>query len=250
MTKPVIDELYLKPLLKCPKCGAPMRASFSKGRNMKYPYYHCNECGTRFNTNKVNDSLIKFINRIKPHPAVVKLYGEVLNDIHAEERRKANSRQSELEDKITKIENRLAMLQDKWLDGAMENEEYMSIKERLCAEIHSLKSNMELHKTPSRSEFEPKLDYAISLINRIGDLCKILDADTRLKVVGSNFDGKIECSDEIGRTAKLNSVVSLITSKPSSYRDKKENEDTDFSESSLRYPEPGSNRHILSDIGV
>ncbi|MBQ5985058.1 MAG: recombinase family protein, partial [Bacteroidales bacterium] len=44
--KKVPDEtFFMRSFLRCPHCGQTVYGSFSKGRNKRYAYYHCNYCG-------------------------------------------------------------------------------------------------------------------------------------------------------------------------------------------------------------
>jgi site-specific DNA recombinase len=56
-TNELKETFPLKGYLICPNCSRKLRASYSKGRAKRYPYYHCSgNCKTRIGAILVNES--------------------------------------------------------------------------------------------------------------------------------------------------------------------------------------------------
>ena len=65
-------------------------------------------------------------------------------------------------------------------------------------------------ETGNRGNIEPKLDYAISLINNMDKYIRDAPIEVKLKLIGSFFDGKIEFDGKSYRTHSYNKVLDLI----------------------------------------
>ena len=75
----------------------------------------------------------------------------------------------------------------------------------------------------------------------------MVDMSVRMDVLGSIFSGKMVFENGKCRTAEINSIIAILMGRDPFFNEKGASVDT---ETPLLYPEPGSNRHILSDIGV
>ena len=82
--------------------------------------------------------------------------------------------------------------------------------QRYEAEIADMEDKIEILKNANRANIEPKLNYAIMLINNIDKY--ILDApvEVKIKLISSIFDEKIEFDGKEYRTNSYNKVLELI----------------------------------------
>ena len=82
--------------------------------------------------------------------------------------------------------------------------------ERYSREADSVKERIALLETQNNAKIEPKMGYAISLINNIDRF--ILDAPVALKIklLGSMFPEKIEFDGKKYRTKNYNKVLDFI----------------------------------------
>ena len=240
------EDYYFHPFLECPICGSKICASHSKGRNQTYAYYHCNKCKKyRVPAHKMNEDILRYIREIRPCKAVLDLYEEVLGDIRAEKFKDINKEKNRIQEDIQKIKTRLERLQDRFYDEEITIEEYKETKQRYTNEIHTLKCQFEILKTPNRAIVEPRVAYAMSFINNMERCLSEVDMSTKMDVLGSIFSGKMVFENGKCRTAEFNPVISLMTGKSSVCEDKNEKGVSDSSETPLQYPDPGSNRDGL-----
>ncbi|SEA14216.1 Site-specific DNA recombinase [Arachidicoccus rhizosphaerae] len=79
------DELKatfpLKGYLICPDCSRKLRASYSRGRTKRYPYYHCSgDCKTRLSADLVNDNYYKALQQLELSKGASELFNLILED--------------------------------------------------------------------------------------------------------------------------------------------------------------------------
>lgn len=229
------EDYYFYPFLKCPVCGASITASHSKGRNRKYPYYHCNHCGKyRVPADKMNEDIISFLRFIKPCKAVLDLYEEVLNDIRADKYKSVNKEKARIEEDMKKIEVRKQRLEDRYMDDEISKEDYQEIRQRYANEIYALKCQLDIMKTPNRGVVEPRIAYATSFINNIEQCLSVVDMSIKMDVLGSIFNDKMVFEDGKCRTAKFNPIIALLMGQEPILN---ENGASVFTETPLLYPE-------------
>lgn len=71
----------LKGHLICPNCSRKLRGSYSRGRNKRYPYYHCSgNCKTRVSAGMVNESYHKKLQQLELSEGASELFNLILED--------------------------------------------------------------------------------------------------------------------------------------------------------------------------
>lgn len=71
----------LKGFLICPDCSRKLRASYSRGRSKRYPYYHCSgHCKTRFSAGLVNENYYLALQQFVLSEGAVDLFRLILED--------------------------------------------------------------------------------------------------------------------------------------------------------------------------
>ena len=114
--------------------------------------------------------------------------------------------QKQLKDKRKQIED----AEDLMITDKAHTDRYTRILERYEREAQELETRIELLETGNRENIEPKLDYAISLINNMDKYIRDAPTEVKLKLIGSIFDGKIEFDGKSYRTNSYNKVLDLI----------------------------------------
>ena len=204
--------LFLRKFLICPICGHCLTGATSKGNGGKYTYYFC--CNDpkhiRMRAEAVNDGFLHYLPVLKPYKGITELYNEILNDIRMGDKNTRIRRTELLKEELNAVIKRMDSVQDKYIDGDIDKETYNIMMERYSQEAESVKERIALLETQNNAKIEPKMGYAISLINNIDRF--ILDAPVALKIklLGSMFPEKIEFDGKKYRTKNYNKVLDFI----------------------------------------
>ncbi len=117
-------------------------------------------------------------------------------------------------------------------------------------QVKAAEDRKELLETPNRGKIEPQLKYSMSLIDNIDKFFLHAPAEVKIRALSSIFLRKLEFDGKNFRTENLNSVLALIYQQTNELRGLNKKARKVFQLSPLQYPEPGSNRHSISAIGV
>ncbi len=212
LTKAINPDLYLRKFLVCPQCGHALTGATSRGNGGEYTYYHC--CGDakhiRKRAEEVNEGFAKYVSCLKPNTVVLDLYKEVLNDIRLEGNKERKAGIRKLQEELSKISKRMHSLENKFLDGDIDNSSYQGMKERLENEVNNFEEQITALETLNRAVVEPKLDYAINLISNLEEFFRNGSTVAKIKLLSSMFPDKIEYDGEKYRTNSYNKVLDLI----------------------------------------
>ena len=206
-------DFFLRNLLICPICGHAITASHSKGRaGVLYPYYHCasNQKHFRQRAEETIDNFIRYVSHLKPSIEVLTLYKEVLNSAHKDEKDFASKEAVRLTGEVDAFRQKMAKVQDLFIDGELTKEEKTSAMSRYQKEVDSREFRIQTLKYTYRTKIKDDLEYAISLINNIENL--ISDAPTMIKIrlIGSIFPEKLEYDGKSYRTTRMNKLLEMI----------------------------------------
>ena len=212
LEKAINPDLFLRRFIVCPKCGHAFTGSRSKGNGGYYTYYNCCEDAKhmRVRAEDANEAFARYVGCLKPNEAVLRLYEAILLDVQGGAKREIRSEieaiQKQLKDKRKQIED----AEDLMITDKTHSDRYVRILERYEKEARELETRITLLETGNRGNIEPKLDYAISLINNLDKYIRDAPIEVKLKLIGSIFDGKIEFDGKSYRTNSYNKVLELI----------------------------------------
>ena len=223
-------DFYLRDFLVCPHCGSKLRASFSKGRHAKYPYYHCNNCHKfRIKADALNHEFETSLNGLTPPENLVRLFQEICEDVIGESSKTREQRRAKLRSDITEKNNYLMKLQDMLMEEKISPERFSIMSERYDKEIAIMQSELnELTYQPSDKSIAEKFNAASSILNRLGDLLSQLPVNEKVELLGSTLSEKIVLDDKKSRTVYLKPALALIAGISDSCKDEKET-DCEFS---------------------
>lgn len=220
LTKAINPDLYLRKFLICPICGHSLTGAVSRGNGGQYTYYNCcdNAKHIRKRAEDVNEGFARFLDNLKPNDVVLDLYEEILNDVRGEEQKERDKNVLQLNKQIQLLESRLGIIDDKFIDGDIDGDDYLRMKNRVCDEMKSLEKQRETLSALNREDIKPKLRYAINLIANLGDFFRYGRVEDKIMLLGSMFPEKIEYDGEKYRTQKYNKVLDLIYQETKSLR--------------------------------
>ena len=246
--KKVPDEtFYMRSFLRCPHCGSTIYGSFSKGRNRRYAYYHCNYCGHyRISAEDANDGMYKFLKSLRPNDAVLALYEAILVDLTKVNAKAAKDEQSTMKSNLAAIETKIKKVQEKWFEGVLDDDTFTAMNSRLVADKKDLELRLSENKEqPSDKEVAEKLKFSLALIENMGSCVATAPIELKLNILGSIFSGKIVFENSAPRTATLSPLVSLIVGKSNTCEALNEKTPSESSESVGRGAMWGSNPRQL-----
>ena len=110
-----------------------------------------------------------------------------------------------LKEELNKVNDRINVIDDKFLDGDLNKEQYDRMLERYTKEASTIQQQVEMRENPNRGNIEPKLNYSINLINNIDSYIKDASVGVKIKLISSMFPEKIEFD---GKTYRTNSYGS------------------------------------------
>ena len=235
--KKVPDEtFFMRSFLRCPHCGNTVYGSFSKGRNKRYAYYHCNYCGNyRIAAEDANDNMCRFLRSLKPSEAVMALYEAILVDMTREQEKVSKEERKKMKADLASMDAKMKKLQDKWFEGVIDDDSFTAMNSRLVAEKKDLELRLEeANEQPMDKEMEEKMKFSLSFIENMGSCVATAPIHLKLNILGSIFSGKIVFENEAPRTATLSPLVSLIVGDPSVYKTPKTKQPSETSESCSR----------------
>ena len=212
LSKTSNPDLFLRKFLVCPTCGHAITGAKSKGNGGYYTYYHCSNDPKhmRVRADSANELFSRYLGGLKPNKAVMRLYEHILIDICGDDKRIRHGEMRALEEQLDVVDKRLRNLDDKFLDGDIDKTIYERMLERLSNERIELTERVALLKSGNRAKTEPKIVYAINLINNLYSMIKEAPLEVKIQLLGSMFPHKIEFDGKSYRTNNYNKVLDII----------------------------------------
>ena len=253
LNKAINPDLFLRQFITCPVCGHALTGGASRGNGGYYTYYHCSHESKHFRirADKAIELFAKYVSCLRPNEAILKLYEAVLNDVRGDAKQEVNAEIKELEKQICAKQEQIANTEDLMCRNPKLAERCEKMLQRYESEVAELEEKIEILKNANRANIEPKLNYAMMLINNIDKY--ILDApvETKIKLIGSIFDEKIEFDGKSYRTNSCNKVLELIYKQTNELRGvKNENRGADNTVPRLRTPTRAFLEPLLADLNL
>lgn len=214
-------EFPLRNYVKCPKCDGNLTASNSKGRNKKYPYYHCRQsCSTRVKAHKAHANFLAFLERISIKEEYKNLILEALEQtiIQFEGNSQQELKRLRYELKISR--EQLEKLDKQLMDNKIPIERYNRMSdsmEKKIAQIELDIMDLEERKKPKKENLEKTL----WIMSNLSKVYESANYKGKRKLLATLFPEKIILENDKCRTTKNNEVLALIASISASFEQKK-----------------------------
>lgn len=137
-------------------------------------------------------------------------YTEILKDINKESKAEKKLTINKLKEEIEKIKNKLNSVDDKFIEGDIDKEQYQRISDRYKREIVATEERIKTLELSNKENIEPKFDYSISLIANIDKYLKEAPPEVKLKIISSIFHEKIIFDGKNYRTKNYNKIIDFI----------------------------------------
>lgn len=215
------DVIVLKGFLDCPRCGARLIASASKGCRQHYHYYHCSSaCGFRANAKKVNALFEEELSLFSLEPAVTELYEEVVRDVFEQETGTYKRDVKAITQQINELTKRKLNAREMRLVGDLDNDEFHEIKDQCDKKIADLESRLASlnSETPDVSAIIPN---AVSNLQNLHLKYREGTIEVKREIISSIFPENFVFEKNNFRTIRLNSIIGLIYSARAVFGQKK-----------------------------
>ena len=223
------DELPLRGMVECSKCGRTLTGSGSRSRNgNRYFYYHCDKgCNERHSALEVNEKIEKLTSMIQfPVEMLNVLYKSIKLKIEEERGTKILDKK-ELSERLTILIEQEDNLDELFLSRKIDSEKFNRLSERIKnekVEIQDQLSNMEV----DNSSLDKMIKSAVRTLQNFGNTYKLAGIKEKRRMLGSMFPEKIQIFKGKARTARLNSVIQLILLKNNELQGQKKGQIDDF----------------------
>ena len=208
--KKLNDNFPLKGFLLCPKCNNTLTASTSRGRSKNYSYYHCiSPCNTRYKLEDANFWIKDYLKTLSLNTPVKKLFEEMIKEALYDEREKKQLGAKHYE-KVKSIKAKLDRLQDIYLDGDIDKEEYLIGKTRY-ENIYIELKDKEIEAINEKEVLE-LYKKAINKVENIENQYIKGAIEAKRRIIGSIFPNNFQFENKKVRTADINPILLKITS--------------------------------------
>lgn len=154
----------LKNILKCSDCDKRLTGSNSKGRKLKYSYYHCTCGGVRVRREILEGKFYEYIKTIQPNKELTHLFQLIVRDVWKRKHQEEEKSVRRIDGEIMLLNNMKDTLLKKNLEGIVSNEDYKSLVKKFNDTI--------IVKEIERGEFrvnETNIDHLMSLVESLFD---------------------------------------------------------------------------------
>lgn len=220
--------LPLRGFLACPSCGKTLTGSASKGRNAYYHYYHCtSECGVRTKAQDINDAFVSEIKRYTPHPLVVELFKEVVQDVYQSDTSSRTTEKKQLLQEIETQNKRLTKARSLLLDDAIDATDYKTIKQECETKIQTLEGRLGSFSAP-KEDISGILEKACYTLSNLHTLYEESTVEVQRQLIGSMFPEKIVFERNRPRTTRVNEALRVLYSIDKAFSQNKKGQTNNF----------------------
>lgn len=205
------DAFELRGFLKCPNCGKVLTASASKGRNARYPYYHCRaSCKVRYSAPLVNKAFFRELQKFKPRKATITLFRELVIGEFSDQIKNQQKVKKYILEEIQKQNDRVTKARELLLTSVLDAKDYKIIRSEAEDELLKLEARLLETTNQNMLDIESRVDKIISVLSNLSEIYQKADVNKKREIIGSIYPEKFEFLENNCRTTKINEVVSLI----------------------------------------
>ena len=202
------DEMPLRGVLSCSKCGGNLTGSRSKSKSGKrHAYYHCNHCRKeRHPVAKANDHMARLLSQFKFKKSTKALYNAAVEALLGESKEKRIQSKRLASASIKKHEARLAKLQDLLADGNIDLESYQSMSKRYKKALHQAHESQR-QSAESQGEKTTIVEHRFNLLENLGNIVHQGDTKSIQRAIRTIFPDGVSFDGNQCRTPRLDEVL-------------------------------------------
>ena len=197
--RPSHPDFPLRHFVKCGSCDRPLTASWSKGRNKPYAYYHCANGSCKSPNIKkqlLESEFLKLIEQIQPKPEYINLFREIVLDVWKQRQGEAIRLVATLEARVANLKAKRqrvidAFLYEKVIDRTTYQEQLDLVNEEVAI------TDLEIYETKLEElDLEAALNFAMSALSNAAAFWNQCSSDQKQRFqrilfpTGFVFDGE------------------------------------------------------------
>ncbi len=204
------EELPLRGFLTCSRCGSRLTGSASKGKLLRYFYYHCQHgCKERYRADLANKEAISELQVISAKKEALQLYRIILEKELKKTSKEVGEDNKKVITEINKHRERIANAETMMLDKEMDISEYKAIKGRYETKIRQLEAEMQ-NATPRTADYRKYLDFGFNLLQNVDTVYAGGNAHLKNQILCSIFAEKLVFEETKYRTPVYHEALALI----------------------------------------
>lgn len=210
----VKEEFPLREFLYCTD-NHRMTGSCSCGHGGKYHYYHCpnelkHEC---FQAEKVNAAFVDLLKSIRIDKEIQEVYRMTVEWMMEPDENQTNA----LQTKINAQQQRIDVLNDKFIDNHITSQDYTQIKTRYESNLFDLKSQLATI-TNHEKEFASNFGKSLTLLENLPEYYQSASIEGKRDIIGSIITGKVYFQENKCRTSDFNPLITLLSTPDAAFK--------------------------------
>lgn len=205
------EELPLRGMLECSKCGKHVTGSASKSRTgARHFYYHCNHCKTeRYKADLINNEVEQLLEAIELDKSFIELYESILEKEMLQSSETSKNEIQKLNQEKIKLEERKESIQNNFIDGKLSPSEYSEIKTLIENKLLDIKLKLS-ELVNQKSTFKTKIKESINFFPNLVERYRNSSVQEKKIIIGSIFPQKFIFKNNQVRTTEINPIIALI----------------------------------------
>ncbi|WP_289031093.1 recombinase family protein [uncultured Algoriphagus sp.] len=207
-------DLYpVKGFMRCPKHGRTITAYKARGGNGQrkhYHYYICTRRGCfRYRVEEVHRKIEDLLGKISWTAGMVLVYKSALKAMMEKDFTGQKAKIEKLKSEHEKLIQRKLNLQDSFLDGNIDSEDFKEMKKRVEEQIFKVEETINSYQS-EMSPFKEYLNKTLPMIQKLPSFWRKSDGKTKKKILGCIFRDKIENLDFKVATTPFTTEMSVL----------------------------------------
>lgn len=209
-------DFPLRNFIHCEECGGKLTGSWSKGRNKKYPYYHCRTKGCTLYIRKevLEEEFYQCLKKLQPKKEIMDLFKVIVLDIWKKKKEESFKEVKRLEKEMQKLREKKERINELTIKGTFDNKTYKEESLKVNNEI--LVKQIELNEYKiDLDDSETCINFCKYFISNIAELWRGADLDLKQRFQKLIFPEKILYKKGRFRTTKTALIFKVFDGKSS-----------------------------------
>lgn len=177
------EMLPFRGFVYCPTCKKKLTGSASLGRTRHYYYYHCTyPCRYRIRVDVIHQLFLKEIRELKPDPAYIKLFKQILQRTYQDCHFLESTNQSNTIRTIERLQDNIAAARQLLILKEINGDDYHTIKTESEIKINILQAKLN-GSLKMLSLISNKINHYTNILANLDTLFESLDISNKRKLI-------------------------------------------------------------------